>query len=61
MEKNYRKNHIGTALYEYVIAYAKEIQCHNVTLNVWADNKEAVAFYEKIGLKIQKITMEKRL
>ena len=36
VEKNYRKNHIGTALYEYVIAYAKEIQCHNVTLNVWA-------------------------
>ena len=61
VDKEYRGNHIGTTLYEYVIQYAKEIHCHNVTLNVWADNKEALAFYEKIGLKIQKIGMEKIL
>lgn len=34
---------------------------YNVTLNVWADNKDAVHFYEKIGMHIQKIGMEKIL
>ena len=28
---------------------------------VWADNKKAVGFYEKIGLRVQKIGMEKIL
>ncbi|MDE7205608.1 MAG: GNAT family N-acetyltransferase [Lachnospiraceae bacterium] len=53
-----RGAHVGKALYEYVIHYAKEQGCYNVTLNVWADNKNAVKFYEKIGLKVQKIGME---
>lgn len=56
-----RGKHIGTALYEYVLAYAKSTGCYNVTLNVWADNVSAVKFYEKIGLKTQKIGMEKIL
>ena len=53
-----RGQHIGTLLYEYVINYAKEHGYYNVTLNVWADNTNAVKFYESIGLKIQKIGME---
>lgn len=53
--------HIGKTLYHYVIDYAKEQGFYNVTLNVWADNVDAVKFYEKIGLKIQKIGMEKIL
>lgn len=56
-----RGQHIGTLLYEYVINYAKEHGYYNVTLNVWADNTNAVKFYESIGLKIQKIGMEKIL
>ena len=53
-----RGAHIGKALYEYVIDYAKKQGYYNVTLNVWADNVNAVKFYEKIGLKVQKIGME---
>ncbi len=56
-----RGAHVGKALYEYVVAYAKSQGYYNVTLNVWADNVNAVKFYEKIGLKIQKIGMEKIL
>ena len=56
-----RGQHVGTLLYEYVINYAKEHGYYNVTLNVWADNINAVKFYEHIGLKIQKIGMEKIL
>lgn len=53
-----RGEHIGRALYEYVLDYAKKSGCYNLTLNVWADNVNAVKFYEKIGLKVQKIGME---
>lgn len=59
VDENYRGYHIGTELYNYVLSYAKSINCYNVTLNVWADNKNALKFYENIGLKIQKIGMEK--
>ena len=52
---------IATALYERVIGYAKELGCHAVTLNVWCGNDSAMAFYEKCGLKPQKIGMEKVL
>lgn len=53
-----RGAHVGKALYESVLNYAKAEGYYNVTLNVWADNVNAVKFYEKIGLKIQKIGME---
>lgn len=56
-----RGKHIGTKLYDFVLDFAKRQGYYNVTLNVWADNKAAVKFYEKIGLRIQKIGMEKIL
>lgn len=56
-----RGGHIGKRLYEYVLDFAKQNGYYNVTLNVWADNVNAVKFYEKIGLRIQKIGMEKIL
>lgn len=61
VEETLRGEHIGRQLYEFVIEYAREHGYYNVTLNVWADNRNAVGFYEKIGLKIQKIGMEKIL
>ncbi len=61
VDENMRGKHIGKALYEYVLAYAKSIGCYNVTLNVWALNESAMRFYEKCGLKPQKIGMEKIL
>lgn len=61
VDENVRGEHIGTRLYEYVLDYAKKKGYYNVTLNVWADNKNAVKFYENIGMSIQKIGMEKIL
>ncbi len=61
VDESSRGEHVGKRLYNHVLSYAKEIGCYNVTLNVYADNKSALAFYEKIGLKIQKIGMEKIL
>ena len=52
---------MGSALYDYVLDYARSIGCYNVTLNVWACNPGAMAFYESRGLTPQKIGMEKIL
>lgn len=61
VDETIRGQHIGKALYEYVLAFAKESGCYNVTLNVWSLNDSAMRFYEKCGLKPQKIGMEKIL
>ncbi len=61
VDKETRGKHIGTSLYNYVLEYAKNNGCYEVTLNVWADNVQALNFYKHIGLKIQKIGMEKIL
>lgn len=58
VDENIRGKHVGTALYNYVIEYAKEIGCYNVTLNVWSCNESAQQFYEGQGLKPQKTTLE---
>ena len=49
---------IGKLLYDHTLAYARENGYYNVTLNVWACNPSAMRFYEKCGLKVQKIGME---
>jgi len=51
----------GRALYDHVISYAREQGFYNVTLNVWTCNPGAMRFYEAMGLKPQKIGMEKIL
>lgn len=53
-----RKKHIGSKLYNYVVDFAKESGCYNVTLNVWSLNEGAMKFYEKCGMKPQKTGME---
>lgn len=56
-----RGMHVGRALYDHVISYARENGYYNVTLNVWAGNDSAMRFYENVGLKVQKVGMEKIL
>jgi len=53
-----RGRHIGKSLYEHVLAYAKENNFYNVTLNVWSLNESAMKFYEACGLVPQKVGME---
>ncbi|MBP3857885.1 MAG: GNAT family N-acetyltransferase [Ruminiclostridium sp.] len=61
VDENERGKHVGKALYEYVLKFAREAGCYNVTLNVWTCNEGAMRFYEKMGLKPQKIGMEQIL
>lgn len=58
VDESCRGQHIGSALYAHVLDYAKATGCYNVTLNVWAFNEGAVRFYERMGMKPQKIGLE---
>ena len=60
VDENKRRTGIGEKLYSFVKKYAKENGYDNITLNVWAGN-DAIKFYEKMGLKPQKITLEEKI
>ncbi len=61
VDEQARGRHVGSALYDAVIAYAREQGFYNVTLNVWTCNPGAMKFYEAMGVLPQKICMEKVL
>ncbi len=58
VDEQARGRHVGTSLYQYVLTYARSIGCHNITLNVWEGNGPALSFYQNMGMKVQKTTME---
>lgn len=61
VDEDLRGQHIGKQIYEYVLDFARESECYNVTLNVWSCNLDAQKFYESCGLVPYKIGMEKIL
>lgn len=58
VDEKYRRQGIGKKLYKHVVQYAKEERCFNISLNVWDKNPEAKAFYENMGMTVQKVCME---
>ena len=58
VDEKYRRHGVGKKLYNFVLQYAKDESCFNVTLNVWDKNPEAKAFYESMGMTVQKVCME---
>ena len=58
VDEDSRGMHIGKKLFDYTLDYAKSINCHNITLNVWEGNDIAKKFYQSMGMTIQKTTME---
>ena len=61
VDESHRGEHIGKAIYNEILRYAKMRRCYNVTLNVWCCNPGAMKFYEALGMKPQKIGMEQIL
>lgn len=61
VDENRRSQHIGTVLYNHAVAFAKEIGCNFLTLNVWCGNDSAMKFYERAGLTPRNIMMETEL
>lgn len=58
VDENSRGQHVGTALFNWVLQYARQQGCYDVTLNVWEGNDDARAFYEKMGMFIKETQME---
>ena len=56
-----RGRQVGRQLYDYVCAYAKNLGCGAITLNVWEGNTAARAFYERMGMTVRKTIMETKL
>lgn len=61
VDENCRGQHIGKTLYDHANAYAREIDCQFLTLNVWCGNDSAMKFYEMAGLTPRNIMMETKL
>ena len=61
VDETIRGKHVGSRLYDHVCAYARQIGCSSVTLNVWCGNDSAMGFYESRGMKPRKIYMETTL
>ena len=61
VEETCRGQGIAKKLYEHTCAWAKDLGCAFVTLNVWCGNDGAMKFYEKMGLTPRKIFMEVKL
>jgi len=53
-----RGSGVGSALCRAAVGMARDMGCHNVTLNVWTCNPGAMTFYERCGFAPQKIGME---
>ena len=58
VDENARGKHIGSQIYEAIREYAGTLGCHHITLNVWSLNPVAQKFYESLGMKPMKVTME---
>ena len=58
VDETCRGSGVAKAIYDAILAYARQIRSDAVTLNVWQGNDRAMGFYEKCGLKPQKTGME---
>lgn len=61
VDETCRGQGVGTKLYEAALDLAKLWQVNRVTLNVWAFNAPALAFYKKCGMKTQRLFLETTL
>ena len=61
VDESCRGRGIARQLYHHVCAWAKDMGCAFVTLNVWCGNDGAMQFYEKMGMLQRSITMETKL
>ena len=61
IDENYRKKGIGKKLFDQVKIYGKGINAGSIELQVWDFNKDAIKFYEKMGMKTRIKRMELKI
>lgn len=49
VKEKYRRNKIGTQMFEYIYQFAKQNNCDFISLIAETDNTIAQSFYEKLG------------
>jgi len=57
VDEKYRRKGYGKYIYNELIKINKEKGCKAIKLDVYEFNKAAIKFYQKIGLKTEKISM----
>lgn len=58
VNKNYQRMGIGTKLYHKLCSEIKKENADAVELCVWGFNKEAIKFYESLGMSIKNMRFE---
>ena len=61
VNEEYRGTGAAKLLMDECFVLAKNMDCDDITLNVWEFNKRAIAFYEKCGFKTQRRGMELKI
>ena len=62
VKPEFRRQGIGEALMKQIEQGLKKIGCHKLNLQVRAENDEVVAFYKKLGYKVEpRVSMGKLL
>lgn len=61
VDERVRGRGIGQQMFTFARDYAQSIGCDAITLNVWEGNNSAWAFYQRLGMHVQKTTMEVRV
>ena len=61
IDKKYQRNGIGKKLYNQIVQIAKEKNIHNVELMVWKFNKNAIKFYENLGMNVKNLKFEQKI
>lgn len=61
VHEQFRRQGIATQLYRQIEVIASEIGAERMDLMVWAFNASALAFYKSLGMKEQRIVLEKQV
>ena len=61
VEESLRGHSIGTAMMQDVFALGRAFRCSDIQLSVYPQNDAAVSFYQRCGLMIQSINMQRKL
>ncbi len=58
VDEVFRGQHVATAVYRHIVDFARAAGVYHITLNVWELNDGARKFYEAMGMKPLKTSME---
>ncbi|MEI6054365.1 MAG: GNAT family N-acetyltransferase [Candidatus Saccharibacteria bacterium] len=60
VDEKHRRLGIGKRLYDEIVNIAKRLKADGIELTVFSFNKDAMSFYERLGLEIKNIRYEQK-